>query len=96
MTMGKSLGMALESRGDLHLEGEIGHLAELAARLGRELGVHDHEVHVPGVLLLQDLIVTFLEDTHHVDDLEVAVIDTDESGQGIERAHGDESGLDLP
>lgn len=94
MTMGKSLGMALESRGDLRLGTD--HLDDPAAQSGRELEVHDLEVHVPGVLLLQDLTATFLGDIRHADGLEVAVIGIDESGQGIERAHAGENEADLP
>jgi hypothetical protein len=93
--MGKSFGMVLESRGGPRLG--IGHRDVPAAQSVRELEAHAREVHVPGVLPLQGPIATSLGDIHHVDGLEVAGTDIEESSdQEIERAHADESAPDLP
>lgn len=86
-TMGKSLDTALESHGGLLPE--IDHPDESGAQSEIDQGVQDLEVHVPGVQSLQDPIVTFPGDTHHVVGREVEGIDTAESDQGSEKVHAD-------
>ncbi|RSL61615.1 hypothetical protein CEP54_006151 [Fusarium duplospermum] len=91
--MGKSLGMARESRGGLLLG--TGHLDGPEARLGNGQGVHDLEVRVPEVQFLQDPIATFRGDIHHAVGREVEGIGTGESGQESARVRAEESAVDL-
>ncbi|KAH7241717.1 hypothetical protein BKA59DRAFT_494204 [Fusarium tricinctum] len=85
--MGKSLDTALGSHGGLLPE--IDHLDESGAQSEIGQGVQDLEVHVPGVQSLQDPIVTFPGDTHHVVGREVEGIDTVESDRESEKVHAD-------